>query len=235
MCIRDRPKLIFEDKGIALWSKSLTFKNMQVVLNNIGTTPYTAEWNWMTVCASKDSTLTLDNTDMTLDGTGTASNVHAIYFTGNDKLNIQNGSNLTIQNYTQDALEWDGGDGGYNVNITNGSSYTSDQDVYKRQHLGRCRAAELLHRVAGHLPLRRRARHAEHRPQHRSFTEQQGRHALAGQHLRRFQRAAADAPHLAGQRRQLLRAEPGARQGDRRMGAAQVIQRDRAFQRRAAQ
>ena len=82
----------------------------------------------MTVCASKDSTLTLDNTDMTLDGTGTASNVHAIYFTGNDKLNIQNGSNLTIQNYKQDALEWDGGDGGYNVNITNGSSYTSDHN-----------------------------------------------------------------------------------------------------------
>ena len=121
-------KLIFEDKGIALWSKSLTFKNMQVVLNNIGTTPYTAEWNWMTVCASKDSTLTLDNTDMTLDGTGTASNVHAIYFTGNDKLNVQNGSSLTIQNYKQDALEWDGGDGGYNVNITNGSSYTSDHN-----------------------------------------------------------------------------------------------------------
>ena len=124
----EKPKLIFEDKGIALWSKSLAFKNMQVVLNNIGTTPYTAEWNWSTVCASKDSTLTLDNTDMTLDGTGTASNVHAIYFTGNDKLNIQNGSNLTIQNYKQDALEWDGGDGGYNVNITNGSSYTSDHN-----------------------------------------------------------------------------------------------------------
>lgn len=124
----EKPKLIFEDKGIALWSKSLTFKNMQVVLNNIGTTPYTAEWNWMTVCASKDSTLTLDNTDMTLDGTGTASNVHAIYFTGNDKLNVQNGSSLTIQNYKQDALEWDGGDGGYNVNITNGSSYTSDHN-----------------------------------------------------------------------------------------------------------
>lgn len=35
----EKPKLIFEDKGIALWSKSLTFKNMQVVLNNIGTTP----------------------------------------------------------------------------------------------------------------------------------------------------------------------------------------------------
>ena len=64
-------------------------------MNSIGSTPYTAEWNWSTVCASKDSTLTLDNTDMTMDGTGTASNVHAIYFDqGNDKLNIQNGSDL---------------------------------------------------------------------------------------------------------------------------------------------
>ena len=123
-----KPQLTFEKQGIALWSQSLTFKNMQVVMNSIGSTPYTAEWNWMTVCASKDSTLTLDNTDMTLDGTGTASNVHAIYFTGNDKLNVQNGSSLTIQNYKQDALEWDGGDGGYNVNITNGSSYTSDHN-----------------------------------------------------------------------------------------------------------
>ena len=123
-----KPQLTFEKQGIALWSKSLTFKNMQVVLEGIGTTPYTAEWKWMTVCASQDSTLTLDNTDMTLDGTGTASNVHAIYFTGNDKLNVQNGSNLTIQNYKQDALEWNGGDGGYNVNITDGSTYTSDHN-----------------------------------------------------------------------------------------------------------
>ena len=123
-----KPQLTFENTGIALWSKSLTFKNMQVVLNNIGSTPYTAEWNWSTVCASKDSTLTLDNTDMTMDGTGTASNVHAIYFCKNDKLNVRNGSNLTIQNYNQDALEWDGGDGGYNVNITDGSTYTSDHN-----------------------------------------------------------------------------------------------------------
>ena len=47
---------------------------------------------------------------MTLDG-GNA-NKHAIYFCSNNKLNLNN-SNLTIQNYGQDALEWDGGDGGY--------------------------------------------------------------------------------------------------------------------------
>lgn len=114
----EKPKLIFEDKGIALWSKSLTFKNMQVVLNNIGSTPYTAEWNWSTVCASKDSTLTLDNTDMTMDGTGTAGNTHGIYFDkGNGTLNVQNGSVLEIKNYGQDAIER-GTESNYKINIT---------------------------------------------------------------------------------------------------------------------
>lgn len=60
-----------------------------------------------------------------MDGAG-AGNVHAIYFCNNNKLNLKNGSNLTIKNYKQDALEWDGVDGGYNVNIEGGSTYTSD-------------------------------------------------------------------------------------------------------------
>lgn len=120
--------LEFNDKGIALWGKALTFKNVNVTMNGIGSTPYTAEWKWMSVCASKDASLTLDGATLTMDGTGTASNVHAIYFCSNNKLNITNGSNLTIKNYKQDALEWDGGDGGYNVNITGGSTYTSDHN-----------------------------------------------------------------------------------------------------------
>lgn len=120
--------LKFNDKGIALWGKALTFKNVNVTMNGIGSTPYTAEWKWTSVCASKDASLTLDGATLTMDGTGTASNVHAIYFCSNNKLNITNGSNLTIKNYKQDALEWDGGDGGYNVNITGGSTYTSDHN-----------------------------------------------------------------------------------------------------------
>lgn len=64
---------------------------------------------------------------MTMDGTGTADNVHAIYFGSNNKLNLSNGSELKIKNYNQDALEWDGGDGGYNVNIKD-STYTSDNN-----------------------------------------------------------------------------------------------------------
>ena len=48
----DKKNLTFTDKGIALFGKKLTFKNCAVELNGIGSTPYTAEWNWMTISAS---------------------------------------------------------------------------------------------------------------------------------------------------------------------------------------
>ena len=120
------PTITFTQYGIALWGKSLTFKDVTVVMTGIGSTPYTGEWSWMTICASKNASLSLNNTTMTMDGTG-AGDAHAIYFCSNNKLNLTNSSNLTIKNYQQDALEWDGGDGGYNVNITN-SSFTSDSN-----------------------------------------------------------------------------------------------------------
>ena len=124
----DKHKIEFNDKGIALWGNELTFQNCNIVMTGIGSTPYTAEWSWMTICASKDASLTLDNATLTMDGTGTAGNVHAIYFcSNNNKLNLLNNSNLTIKNYRQDALEWDGGDGGYNVNIEN-STFISDHN-----------------------------------------------------------------------------------------------------------
>ena len=122
----DGHALKFTDKGIALWGHALVLKNVNASMAGVGSTPYTAEWKWMSVCASKDASLTLDGATLTMDGTGTASNVHAIYFCSNNKLNLKNGSNLTIKNYKQDALEWDGGDGGYNVNIEGDSTYTSD-------------------------------------------------------------------------------------------------------------
>lgn len=118
--------LTFEDKGIALWAVSLTFKDVTVNIKGIGSTPYTAEWNWMTISASKNAALNLENAKLTLDGTGTESKVHAIYFGSNNKLNLNN-STLIIKNYTQDALEWDGGDGGYNVNLVN-STFISDNN-----------------------------------------------------------------------------------------------------------
>ena len=42
----------FKDNGIALWGKALTFKNCAVSMTGIDSTPYTAEWNWMAICAS---------------------------------------------------------------------------------------------------------------------------------------------------------------------------------------
>ena len=107
-------------------AKTLTFKGIDVVMNGVGSTPY-GEWTWMTICASKDAVLALDNVNMTMDATGSTGSPHAIYFCSNNKLNLTNGSVLTIKNYQNDALEWDGGDGGYNVNITN-STFISDHN-----------------------------------------------------------------------------------------------------------
>ena len=120
------PTVTFTKYGIALWGKALTFKDVKVVMNGIGSTPYTAEWNWQTICASKNASLTLNNVEMTMDGEN-AGDKHAIYFCSNNKLNLENGSTLAIRNYAQDALEWDGGDGGYNVNITD-STFVSDNN-----------------------------------------------------------------------------------------------------------
>lgn len=124
--LKSKPTITFTKKGIALWGKSLTFKDCNVEMKGIGSTPY-SEWSWMTVSAGKDASLSLDGATMTMDGTGTADNVHAIYFGTNNKLNLSHGSELKIENYNQDALEWDGGDGEYNVNIKD-STYTSDNN-----------------------------------------------------------------------------------------------------------
>ena len=102
-----KPKLTFKKQGIALLGTELTFKDMQVDMIGIGSTPY--EWKWVTICAQNKSVLELDNTNMTLDGSNTGDK-HAIFFDGpNQYLNVKNGSNLTIQNYQEDALEWNDG------------------------------------------------------------------------------------------------------------------------------
>ena len=119
--------LTFTNKGIAMWKYSLTFKNMTVSMNGITSTPYTSEWNWMAIASSADAKLILENTNMTIDAAGKSkNNTHAIYFCGNNVLSLKN-STLTIKNYKQDALEWDGGDGGYNILLDN-SSYLSDNN-----------------------------------------------------------------------------------------------------------
>ena len=63
----------------------------------------------------------------TLDGSGVASNVHAVYCTGNNTINVA-GSSLTIKNYPQDAIEWDGGSAEYSVNISGGSTVVLDRN-----------------------------------------------------------------------------------------------------------
>lgn len=124
----DGHALKFAGEGIALFGKALTFKNVTVSMTSVGSTPY-AEWKWMAVAASGGASITLDNASLAMDGAKTAKNTHAIYFTGDNTLNLKNGSSLTIENYPQDALEWDGGSGkGYNVNIEGDSTYTSDRN-----------------------------------------------------------------------------------------------------------
>lgn len=81
---------------------------MTVSMNGITSTPYTSEWNWMAIASSADAKLILENTNMTIDAAGKSkNNTHAIYFCGNNVLSLKN-STLTIKNYKQDALEWDG-------------------------------------------------------------------------------------------------------------------------------
>lgn len=110
-----------------MWKYSLTFKNMTVSMNGITSTPYTAEWNWMAIAASTNAKLILENTNMTMDAAGKSKNdTHAIYFCSNNVLSLKN-STLTIKNYKQDALEWNGGNGGYNILLDN-SSYLSDNN-----------------------------------------------------------------------------------------------------------
>ena len=125
-----KPKLTFKKQGIALWGTDLTFKDMHVEMKDVGSTPYTAEYGWAhsSICSSGNSTLTLDKTDMVMDGTNAGSGIYAIYFTGNDVLDVKNSSTLTINDYSMNALTWDGGDGGYNCNITGGSTFTSDHN-----------------------------------------------------------------------------------------------------------
>ena len=62
-------------------------KDVNASMAGIGSISYTAEWNWMSVCASKDASLTLDDATLTMDG-ASAGNVHAIYFCNNNKPNL---------------------------------------------------------------------------------------------------------------------------------------------------
>lgn len=121
----ERPTLTFTDEGIALWGKSLTFQNIDVMMDGIGATPY-AEWKWMAFCISGEATFTLDNAMLTMDAEGTTNSPHAIYVTSPTAvINVRNDSTLSISNYANDAVEWDGGGSGYSFNVTD-STFIAD-------------------------------------------------------------------------------------------------------------
>lgn len=126
--LAEKPTITFTDKGIALWGKELTFENCDVIMNGITSTPYTAEWSWVAICSSENSSITLKNVDMVMDADPDGNELNgsdAIYFTANSSFNITN-STLKIYDYKSNALEWNGGSG-YNVNINN-STFISDHN-----------------------------------------------------------------------------------------------------------
>ena len=124
--IKGNYSITFAGKGIALRGAALTFDGCTVVMTGIGATG-NAELGWMTIALGSGSSLNLSGASLTLDGSGVASNVHAVYCTGNNTINVA-GSSLTIKNYPQDAIEWVGGSAEYSVNISGGSTVVLDRN-----------------------------------------------------------------------------------------------------------
>ena len=131
-----KPKLKFVAKegqsqiaGITLWGSDLTFQNMDVNMKGAGSTTYN---DWNTVCMSDNASLTLNRTNLSMDGTGLDASAQGIYMAGRGRsvLNVDNHSTLTINNY-YNAIAWDGvgkGNEGstYFINITDGSTFKAE-------------------------------------------------------------------------------------------------------------
>ena len=133
-----KPKLKFVAKegqsqiaGITLWGSDLTFQNMDVNMKGAGSTTYN---DWNTVCISDNASLTLNRTDLSMDGTGLDASAQGIYMAGRGRsvLNVDNHSTLTIKNY-YNAIAWDGvdeskgnKDSTYFINITDGSTFKAE-------------------------------------------------------------------------------------------------------------
>lgn len=130
-----KPKLKFVAKegqsqiaGITLWGSDLTFQNMDVDMTGASSTTYN---KWNAVCMSDNASLTLNRTDLSMDGTGLDASAQGIYMAGRgrNELNVEDHSTLTINNY-YNAIAWDGvgkGNEGstYFINITDGSTFTA--------------------------------------------------------------------------------------------------------------
>ena len=131
-----KPKLKFVAKegqsqiaGITLWGSDLTFQNMDVDMTGASSTTYN---KWNAVCMSDNASLTLNRTDLSMDGTGLDASAQGIYMAGRgrNELNVEDHSTLTINNY-YNAIAWDGvgkGNEGstYFINITDGSTFKAE-------------------------------------------------------------------------------------------------------------
>ena len=133
-----KPKLKFVAKdgqpqifGITLRGSNLTFQNMDVDMTGAGSTTYN---DWNTVCMSDNASLTLNRTNLSMDGTGLDASAQGIYMAGRGRsvLNVDNHSTLTIKNY-YNAIAWDGvdeskgnKDSTYFINITDGSTFKAE-------------------------------------------------------------------------------------------------------------
>lgn len=133
-----KPKLKFVAKegqsqiaGITLWGSDLTFQNMDVDMTGASSTTYN---DWNTVCMSDNAALTLNNTNLLMDGKDLDASAQGIYMAGRGRsvLNVDNHSTLTIKNYCN-AIAWDGvdeskgnKDSTYFINITDGSTFKAE-------------------------------------------------------------------------------------------------------------
>ena len=90
--------------------------------------------NWNAVCMSDNASLTLNRTDLSMDGKDLDASAQGIYMAGRGRsvLNVDNHSTLTIKNY-YNAIAWDGvdeskgnKDSTYFINITDGSTFKAE-------------------------------------------------------------------------------------------------------------
>lgn len=102
---------------------------MDVDMTGASSTTYN---KWNAVCMSDNASLTLNRTDLSMDGTGLDASAQGIYMAGRgrNELNVEDHSTLTINNY-YNAIAWDGvgkGNEGstYFINITDGSTFKAE-------------------------------------------------------------------------------------------------------------
>ena len=115
--------------GITLWGSNLTFQNMDVDMTGASFTTYN---DWNAICMSDNAVLTLNKTNLLLEGKDLPADKQGIYAAGRGRseLNVNDHSTLTINNYLN-AFAWDGvkkGNEGstYFINITGGSTFTAE-------------------------------------------------------------------------------------------------------------